>query len=921
MLLSGCSGLIPHASSGFVPPSVDIGAPDAASAKVTLILSIPTKGASGGEAGTLSPSTQSVKISITGGAKNIFNVSSKSPGCKRVSGSTRCKFRISAGVGSDTLTLDTFGKANGHGPILDGATATMPISGAKASITIGSVVTNTSDHGPGSLRQSILDAGRGDTVVFAIRKRSVISLAGPLKLTKSVNIAGPGSGLLTISGKNASQIVTVSGGVIASIFGATLTDGAAAATTPLGGAIYNGGTLKLDSDVLSSNEAVAVGNATAKGIAGLGVPGRFDPRPRLRGSKPPQPPHTARFSRPHVSAQGEGGAIYNAATLIVTNTTFTRNTVAQGSGGAIYNASTATLTASSSTFVDNAGAYGGAVADEGTATLTADTFKANIGWPGAGAPISGAYGYGAAIYSVGALTIDGCTFTSNVAGGNISGSYGLGGAIAEYGGSLAVTNTQFSGNIAGGGTNGSSGRGGAIYSNAGTLSLGQSTFQQNMAGGDMLGYGGAVFAANALAGTSNIFNSNVAYGSASGGFAYGGAVYAQGALTLSGGSFAGNSATGGNTSVFGYSYGGALDIEGGSTLSSIAFTNNQATGGSGGSAQGGAVFVNGGSNKWTSLTLSANTAMASGAQSYAAGGAVMMFSTVGMTGTQIASNSASASTSDAIAGAGGGIAVVVGPLSFAGTLSSNTATTQGGGIWLDDSATISQSTIAANRVTGTQNPNDGGGGIYDGLGASLTLTGSTLSGNSVAGSAASSGGGGMFNAGLSAAISNSTFSGNTSSVDGGGIENEAQGGLSLVNVTVYQNSSPAGKGGNVKNLYSDASMSLANTIVAGGSAATGSDVSNDGTIVSQDYNIVQTAPAGTALSGTTTHNLTVNPLLLALASNGGPTQTNADQAASPGTAHVPYSVCVAATITTDQRGYQRGAGGFCDVGSYEFSGH
>jgi hypothetical protein len=141
----------------------------------------------------------------------------------------------------------------------------------------------------------------------------------------------------------------------------------------------------------------------------------------------------------------------------------------------------------------------------------------------------------------------------------------------------------------------------------------------------------------------------------------------------------------------------------------------------------------------------------------------------------------------------------------------------------------------------------------------------------------------------------------------------------LSNVTMYQNSA-IGSGGNIANDYT---ITLTNTIVAGGTAGTGADIDNTGTITSGDYNIVQTAVVGNALTGTTTHNQTANPLLLALTNNGGPTFTNADQSASPGRADIPFSggMCNGVTGTIiDQRGFTRGANARCDAGAYEFSG-
>jgi hypothetical protein len=65
---------------------------------------------------------------------------------------------------------------------------------------------------------------------------------------------------------------------------------------------------------------------------------------------------------------------------------------------------------------------------------------------------------------------------------------------------------------------------------------------------------------------------------------------------------------------------------------------------------------------------------------------------------------------------------------------------------------------------------------------------------------------------------------------------------------------------------------------------------------------------------------TVDPLLSALASNGGPTQTLADSTSSPGYDLIPLATCSAHGVTTDQRGNARGDGGdsLCDSGAYEY---
>jgi len=78
---------------------------------------------------------------------------------------------------------------------------------------------------------------------------------GELVLGKTVTIAGPGAGLLTLSGNDATRIFHLATGVTASISGLTLSQGRA--QSPLnpdsGGAIYNAGDLTLERCVLSSN--------------------------------------------------------------------------------------------------------------------------------------------------------------------------------------------------------------------------------------------------------------------------------------------------------------------------------------------------------------------------------------------------------------------------------------------------------------------------------------------------------------------------------------------------------------------------------------------------------------------------------------------------------------------------------------------
>jgi hypothetical protein len=155
-------------------------------------------------------------------------------------------------------------------------------------------------------------------------------------------------------------------------------------------------------------------------------------------------------------------------------------------------------------------------------------------------------------------------------------------------------------------------------------------------------------------------------------------------------------------------------------------------------------------------------------------------------------------------------------------------------------------------------------------------------------------------------------------MDGGGLMIDSSSSQTLDNDTIYENTA-VGNGGNIDNLYT---IALANSIVAYGTAGAGADVNNAGTLNSGGYNIIGGSIVGgtyTAGTGDVQHT---DPKLLALANNGGPTFTNADQPSSPGTAYIPYSGgnCGTIGMSLDQRGYTRGAGGKCDAGAYEYSG-
>src|ERR1700740_2613098 len=71
-------------------------------------------------------------------------------------------------------------------------------------------VLNLDNSGFGSLRQAILDAAPGDTIVFQQGVTGTISLSSTLAITKDVTIDGPSSSLLSISGNNTIEDFSIS---------------------------------------------------------------------------------------------------------------------------------------------------------------------------------------------------------------------------------------------------------------------------------------------------------------------------------------------------------------------------------------------------------------------------------------------------------------------------------------------------------------------------------------------------------------------------------------------------------------------------------------------------------------------------------------------------------------------------------------
>jgi len=423
-----------------------------------------------------------------------------------------------------------------------------------------------------------------------------------------------------------------------------------------------------------------------------------------------------------------------------------------------------------------------------------------------------------------------------------------------------------------------------------------------------------------------------------------------GTVSVSGLTFARGEASGGSA---------ISDLGGTLILSEDNFTSDTTGGpGSGGS---GAVNVSGAGSKALTVTASTFTGDAAGGEGTAVtssgqgdGGGISFEATGTLTVTgstftgDTAGGNGGAGISSSQGGGGaidvfGAVTVAIADSNFTGNTAggnggsgTSSASGEGGAVetFGDDTVAIADSTFTDNKAGGNGGSGeataegDGGAIEFIGKGAEdrLTITGSTFSGDQAGGSSGTGlsggeGGGGAistFGKG-SVTLTNDTLEGNSvggpigatsgAGVAGGGLESDLA--ATLLNDTLDGNAviGASGTGGNISTF--SASVTLKNTIVAGGAAASGPNCA--GTVTSAGHNIEETAPSQCGLSAALGDLIGVNPLLGALQFNGGPTQTQALLPGSPAIKAGDNNGCP----PTDQRGVGRPQGPACDIGAYE----
>ncbi len=327
-----------------------------------------------------------------------------------------------------------------------------------------------------------------------------------------------------------------------------------------------------------------------------------------------------------------------------------------------------------------------------------------------------------------------------------------------------------------------------------------------------------------------------------------------------------------NTTISGNSMDRAFHIFAGTvSLSEMTISN-----GNPGAAQGGGVYVGGGSAALSNVTVLNNTSLEGGgvyinAATLTISGSTIKGNTATNSGGGIFANTGttltiysgiiggSSATDKNTATSGGGIyAKGTTSISNGAVIQKNEATSHGGGIYNIGTLTMSGSTISGNIADSDNNGTGNGGGLWNN--STATLTTSTVSSNSaqdgggisndstltldrttVSSNNAKNNGGGLINVSTITVV-NSTFSGNVSDSDtngvgeGGGIAHgSGTANLSFVTITNNNAASPGGVGGlkhvgsiTVKNsIISDQAASRANCGGAGTLTASGSNYASD----------------------------------------------------------------------------------------------
>jgi HYR domain len=431
----------------------------------------------------------------------------------------------------------------------------------------------------------------------------------------------------------------------------------------------------------------------------------------------------------------------------------------------------------------------------------------------------------------------------------------------------------------------------------------------NRAGGGIFNTGGSVTLTNvsiqscqALGKGDSVINDHTTLDARGGGLA---SLAVTGNVIITGSTLTGNAALGGDGGNFNNgsgsnAQGGSIYFEGGTlNIDASRIDNSNATGGNGGNvsqngqtnggfgglAQGGGVWVGGGTVTINNSTFE-STAANGGSSGTGGNGSEPAGGADGGGIYSLGSLTVTNSTFHLTGATGGNGGNAFGSTCLGGHNAGDGGGARGGALFADGGSLVVNTATFANDFAKGGNGGDGGqtdGGLNCGMhGAGGLAYGGAIANNNAA----------------TVNIKHATISLNDAQAGNSGVN---QGGAN-------KPARPAaeGAGGGIR--VGPGGVTLENTIIAGNTAANGTGDNTgapvpgpnvDGAVTSNGHNLLGVATEATGFTGTGDQT-GVNPMLMPLADNGGPTQT---MALSPGSPAIDAGVAVSSTF--DERGMAR----------------
>ncbi|PTY01552.1 hypothetical protein DB346_12440 [Verrucomicrobia bacterium LW23] len=829
-------------------------------------------------------------LNITGGsvADNVLSFTSSSSG--------------GAGIyNAGTLTLTNASVDTNRSPISGGG-----IYNAAGTLTLDNtdvVLNQTTSTAAGNYGAGIYSAGGTVT----IRNGSLVS--------QNTTVSGSGGGIAILSSGNTLTIEdsTVSfntafsggGGIYVGTGTVTLTnanidDNTLNASGNGGGLFIGGGTLTVTGGTMSRNTAGDRGGALYSTIPDISITGTT---------------FSANRTTTTAASLAGGGAFYNnGGTATITNSTFTGNQ-AVNAGGAIYNyfnAGIGSITLNNVTVTSNGltattgPGNGGGIYSNGVVTILNNStisFNTTIVGSGGGIHVTSANsvltimdssvnsnstssGGGGILANGGRIFLtrvdvnDNATLGGGSAGGGLSiassvteasivdsnflrnRTFERGGGIINASLDLEITGSEIRENVTTTSTANYSG-GGGLYNNNGVIVVRDTIIAGNIANQ----YGGGIHNFSTGLGSVELIDSTVSGNSiTSTTTTNGGGIYINGgATTILTNTDVLSNTSGSGAGIFSASNANVLTITDSSISGNTAVSN-----GGGLYASGGTVTINNGTiadniisngnGGGITLTGTAGTIRINGTdilrnRSTSGGGGISVISTVDvdieLRNVDILENSVTGAS-----GTGGGVFLGSTPrvVFYDSTISSNTAGTQGGGIYVTGSSGgtgtlyLTNVTVNGNSTLSTVVTTYGGGIFNNGY---LSITDSFITNNFTSSNFTGSQGGGIYNSSSFSTlnITRTHITGNTTYAGGGGVS-IGLGAVSMLNSDISGNTATysVSSGGGIYTSNS-ALLRLEGMTIANNSASRGGGLFNASTNALGDIEIYSSTFYGNTATG------------------------------------------------------------------------